>query len=107
MNIRSDPPGGVTVSPSNDTFYTKRDGRPLRDITCEADCRPECTYTWYRQGNINPHTDGNSLFATTPYFYSGFSRFHCRASNDIGDIYSKWITVEVKGMKMFIVYSKY
>uniref|UniRef100_A0A8W8KXQ9 Uncharacterized protein n=1 Tax=Magallana gigas TaxID=29159 RepID=A0A8W8KXQ9_MAGGI len=66
----ANPPGDVTITPGNDTFYTKQGGKPLHDITCEADCVPECTYTWYREGYRYWYTAGNSLFATRSYYYS-------------------------------------
>lgn len=102
-NNFSDSPGNVTITPGNDTFYTKRYGKPLHDIICVADCLPECTYWWYREGY--PFTKGNSLFARHTYNFKDSYRFRCRASNDIRpQIYtcSRWITVEVKGR---IVYS--
>uniref|UniRef100_A0A8W8KY94 Ig-like domain-containing protein n=1 Tax=Magallana gigas TaxID=29159 RepID=A0A8W8KY94_MAGGI len=96
--VKHYPPGDVTITPGNDTFYTKRGGKPLHDITCEADCVPECTYTWYREGYRYWYTAGNSLFATRSYYYSGSSRFQCLASNAFEPYrnYSRWITVKVK-----------
>lgn len=96
------PPGDVTITPSNDTFYTKLYGKPLHDITCEADCLPKCTYRWYREGarKEDIYTNGSSLFATKSYNNNDYNRFRCVASNDINSHssinYSKWITVEVK-----------
>ncbi|XP_065931658.1 hemicentin-1-like [Magallana gigas] len=93
------PPGDVTITPGNDTFYTKRGGRPLHNITCEADCVPECTYWWYREGDSRALSySGNSLFATRSYYGLGSSRFRCLASNAIEPYtnYSRWITVKVK-----------
>nr|XP_034303515.1 hemicentin-2-like [Crassostrea gigas] len=92
------PPGDVTITPGDDTFYKKRYGKTLHDITCEADCVPECTYTWYREGYSYRYTTGNSLFATRYYYYSDSSRFRCLASNAIKPYnnYSRWITVKVK-----------
>eukprot|EP00105_Crassostrea_gigas_P006024 XP_011419809.1 PREDICTED: carcinoembryonic antigen-related cell adhesion molecule 2-like [Crassostrea gigas] len=91
------PPRSVTISPSNDTFYTKPNGKPAQDITCKADCLPECTYTWYRE--IENFTTGNNLFAGGSFDRTGSYRIRCHASNGIGSYsynYSKWITVEVK-----------
>lgn len=97
--LLSDPPGNVKITPGNDTFYTKRGMKPLFDIICEADCLPECTYTWYRE-EFSSYETGNNLFATKSLNYNGSYRFQCRASNDIRPysyIDSRWITVEVKG----------
>ncbi|XP_060553987.1 hemicentin-1-like [Ruditapes philippinarum] len=33
------------ISPSTQN-YTKNEGQSLNDITCSADCYPDCTYTW-------------------------------------------------------------
>eukprot|EP00105_Crassostrea_gigas_P045799 XP_019929947.1 PREDICTED: hemicentin-1 [Crassostrea gigas] len=91
------PPGDVTITPGDDTFYTKLRGKPLHDITCEADCVPECTYRWYIEGYRFTYTTGNSLFATRSYYYRGSLRFRCLASNAIEPYnYSRWITVKVK-----------
>lgn len=103
----SDPPGRVTISPSNDTFYTKQYGKPLHDITCEADCLPECTYKWYREGYLYSYTTGNNLFATesSDFLRIRSNKFLCRASNIDLRSYSdsRWITVETKGMnKLFM-----
>lgn len=104
----SDPPGRVTISPSNDTFYTKQYGKPLHDITCEADCLPECTYRWLREGYSYSYTTGNNLFATesSDFLRIRSNRFLCRASNNIDSRSysdSRWITVETKGMnKLFM-----
>lgn len=103
--VLSDPPGSVKITPGNHTFYTKREGKPLHDIICEADCVPECTYWWYREGYLYPYTTGNNLFATNSYYYSGSSRFRCRVSNDIrpySNLYSRSITVEVKGRIVYV-----
>lgn len=93
------PPGDAIITPGNDTFYTKLGGRPLHNITCEADCVPECTYGWYREGYpLYAYTRGNSLFATRSYYYRGSLRFQCVASNAIKPYnnYSRWINVKVK-----------
>lgn len=106
----SDPPGRVTISPSNDTFYTKRYGKPLHDITCEADCLPECTYMWLivKYPYIQHYATGNNLFATESFDFLRIqsNKFFCRASNNI-DLRSysdsTRITVETKGMnKLFM-----
>uniref|UniRef100_A0A8W8KVV4 Uncharacterized protein n=1 Tax=Magallana gigas TaxID=29159 RepID=A0A8W8KVV4_MAGGI len=91
------PPGSVTITPNNDTFYTKIHGKPLHNITCEADCLPKCTYTWLRQYNSHPYTTGNSLFATESYdSLQPSKRFLCRASNTHNYKDSRWITIETK-----------
>ncbi|XP_065931662.1 carcinoembryonic antigen-related cell adhesion molecule 5 [Magallana gigas] len=93
------PPGIVTIAPGHDTFFTKRGGQPVHDITCEADCQPKCTYSWYRKGDRQRYTKGNRLFASKTYNYGGTSRFHCYATNDIEPYaynYSRLINVEVK-----------
>lgn len=102
----SDPPGIVTIAPGHDTFYTKPGGQPLHDITCEADCQPKCTYSWYRKGDQQLYTKGNRLFDSKTYNYRGTSRFNCYATNDIGRHaynYSRWIKVEVKGMDVLSI----
>lgn len=100
-----DPPGSVTISPSNYTIYTKRYGKPLHDIICEADCLPECTYRWYieKYPYIYQYASGNNLFATesSDILLMRSNRFFCRAFNNIGSRGyndSRRITVETKGM---------
>lgn len=103
-NKFSDPPGSVTITPGNNTFYTKRNGKPVQNITCKADCLPECTYEWYREGHrsVYMYTTGSSLFARQTYFYKGSYRFRCLASNNIRSNYSRWITVEEKGRIVYV-----
>lgn len=96
--VLSDSPRSVTISPSNDTFYTKPNDKPAQDITCKADCLPVCTYTWYRESEN--FTTGNNLFAGGSFDRTGSYRIRCHASNGVGsnsEMYSRWITVEVKG----------
>nr|XP_034300021.1 hemicentin-1-like [Crassostrea gigas] len=91
------PPSSVIIFPSNDTIYTKPNGKPAQDIMCKADCLPECTYAWYRENEY--FTTGNNLFARESLDRTGSYRFRCHASNGIGsnsEMYSRWITVEVK-----------
>lgn len=99
----SDPPGSVTITPNNDTFYTKIHGKPLHDITCEADCLPKCTYMWFRHDNNHPYTTGNSLFAKESYdFLQPSKTFLCRASNKHKYRDSTWITIKAKSMKNYL-----
>ncbi|XP_021339867.1 carcinoembryonic antigen-related cell adhesion molecule 5-like [Mizuhopecten yessoensis] len=45
-------PGTVTLFPP-DTTYTRTEGDTLPDITCTADCRPDCTFVWTKPDNTN------------------------------------------------------
>ncbi|XP_061170084.1 sialoadhesin-like [Saccostrea echinata] len=97
------PPQTVEVKPSNDTFYSRRNGTPITDITCKADCLPQCSYVWYELKRTWNYFNYRAFFftrGTTLFAYRNFtkndSRFQCAASNSIGTKHSTWIVVEVK-----------
>ncbi|XP_021352863.1 carcinoembryonic antigen-related cell adhesion molecule 1-like [Mizuhopecten yessoensis] len=45
-------PDTVTLSPPG-TTYTRNEGDTLPDITCTADCRPDCIFVWTKPDNTN------------------------------------------------------
>ncbi|XP_062569808.1 hemicentin-1-like [Saccostrea cucullata] len=96
------PPGTVVIKPSNYPFYTKRYGRPLTKITCDADCLPKCDYEWYeikrwRWWSVEEVllTRGTVL-NTYGNFTKIFSRLRCAAINSFGKKYSRLIYVRIK-----------
>ncbi|XP_056012164.1 hemicentin-1-like [Ostrea edulis] len=92
-------PTTVKVMPDSNVYYSNRGGRPLENITCQADCLPECTYTWKMENPYWPDTifnTGDTLFANRNFTYNDSRRFKCAATNDVGERESRWITVEMK-----------
>ncbi|XP_056012191.1 B-cell receptor CD22-like isoform X2 [Ostrea edulis] len=92
-------PKTVKVMPDSKVYYSKRGGRPLKNITCQADCLPKCTYTWKIQNPYRLDTvfnTGDTLFANINFTYNDSRRFKCAATNDVSERESKWITVEKK-----------
>ncbi|XP_069115250.1 hemicentin-2-like isoform X2 [Argopecten irradians] len=81
--ILADGPGtSLALSPAN-TTYTRTEGDTLPDITCTADCRPDCTFVWTRPDNTN--------FTVSPVLSLGqldrseHGTYICTARNDIGE----------------------
>ncbi|XP_069119318.1 peroxidasin homolog [Argopecten irradians] len=76
------PDTSIALTPP-DTTYTRREGDTLPDITCTADCRPDCTFVWTRPDNTN--------FTVPPVLSLGQldrserGTYKCTARNIIGE----------------------
>jgi hypothetical protein len=87
-----DGPGSVILSPPN-TTYTVTEGDTLPHITCNALCRPHCTFMW---------TGPNVPDGTTNYLYlQNINRnqkgtFSCTATNEVGNKTSSNVEVDVR-----------
>ena len=76
------------------TFVTGKEGDLIKDITCTAECVPECTYEWYFKGSRirDDHTlDLEELERAEDGLYS------CNATNsrDDGQTYSSSTAVNI------------
>ncbi|XP_048775018.2 hemicentin-1-like isoform X2 [Ostrea edulis] len=93
----------VKVIPDSKVYYSRRGGRPLENITCQADCLPECTFTWkienpYWSSQYGWESDfnkGDTLFANRTFQYNDYRRFKCVARNYVDNRESNWIRVYV------------
>ncbi|XP_069119316.1 peroxidasin homolog [Argopecten irradians] len=76
------PGSSIAISPPN-TTYTRTEGDTLPDITCTADCRPDCTFVWTRPDNTN--------FTVSPVLSLGqldrseHGTYRCTARNIVGE----------------------
>ncbi|XP_021357371.1 carcinoembryonic antigen-related cell adhesion molecule 5-like [Mizuhopecten yessoensis] len=52
VTVQYGPGTSITLSPP-DTTYTRTEEDTLPDITCTADCRPDCTFVWTKPDNTN------------------------------------------------------
>ncbi|XP_056012179.1 hemicentin-1-like [Ostrea edulis] len=92
-------PKTVKIMPGSNVYYSRRGGRPLENITCQADCLPECNYTWKIEMPYWLDTvfdTGDTLFANKGFWYNSDKRFKCVAKNDVSERESRWITVDMK-----------
>ncbi|XP_060083574.1 hemicentin-2-like, partial [Ylistrum balloti] len=82
LEVANGPGTSIALSPP-DTTYTKTEGDTLPDITCAADCKPDCTFVWTRPDNIN--------FTVSPVLSLGqlkrseHGTYKCTARNGVGE----------------------
>ncbi|XP_069119324.1 peroxidasin-like, partial [Argopecten irradians] len=72
----------VALSPP-DTTYTRTEGDTLPDITCTADCRPDCTFVWTRPDNTNFTV--SSVLSLGQLDRSDYGKYKCIATNLVGE----------------------
>ncbi|OPL33907.1 hypothetical protein AM593_08825, partial [Mytilus galloprovincialis] len=73
-----DPPESIRLSPTNTPFIV-REFTTVR-VTCEADCRPTCSYQWTGQ---NTWTSANKHLTLTSIRRTATGSYICRARNII------------------------
>lgn len=56
----SDGPDDITLTPRGSSHIVNKGGY-LDNITCSAQCFPNCTYVWEKQGNQSSVITGNTL----------------------------------------------
>ncbi|XP_069109389.1 roundabout homolog 1-like [Argopecten irradians] len=76
-------PGTSIAFISTNLIHTRTEGDTLPDITCTADCRPDCTFVWTRPDNTN--------FSVSPVLSLGqldrseHGTYRCTARNEVGE----------------------
>ncbi|XP_076109577.1 peroxidasin homolog [Mytilus galloprovincialis] len=85
-------PNQVILSP-NRTSYTFDENSDVPDITCTADCQPDCTLTWIKQTGQVISTEILSLKETQR---NQAGTYQCNASNDFGNMVSTDVTISVR-----------
>ncbi|XP_033758259.1 uncharacterized protein LOC117340604 [Pecten maximus] len=86
-------PGSSLVLSPMETKYTGVEGDTLPDITCTADCRPDCTLVWTRPDNTNSTV--SPVLSLGRLDRSEHGTYRCTAWNVVGES-TKVINVTVK-----------
>ena len=87
-----DGPESVTLSPPN-TTYTVRVGDTIPSISCNASCRPQCTFMW--TGPNVPYGTTNDLYLQN-INKNQSGTFYCTATNEVGSKMSSNVVVDVR-----------
>ena len=73
----ADGPDVVTLTPPNDA-YTENEGSYLHEIACSADCYPDCTYMWAKDGQT---VSTNSILSLGNLSKEATGTYVCTVSN--------------------------
>lgn len=87
----TDGPKQVILSP-NKTSYELNEDSDVSDITCTADCQPDCSLIWI--------TPTGQVMSTEILSLKNIQRnqtgtYQCNASNAVGNIVSAVVTISV------------
>ncbi|XP_021373080.1 basement membrane-specific heparan sulfate proteoglycan core protein-like [Mizuhopecten yessoensis] len=82
VNVQYGPGAAVALSPP-DTAYTRNEGDTLPDITCTADCRPDCTFFWTKPDNTN--FTASAVLSLGQLDRSEHGTYRCTAGNEFGE----------------------
>ncbi|VDH93021.1 Hypothetical predicted protein [Mytilus galloprovincialis] len=85
-------PNQVILSP-NRTSYTFDENIDVPDITCTADCQPDCTLTWIKQTGQVISTE---ILSLKEIQRNQAGTYQCNASNDFGNMVSTDVTISVR-----------
>ncbi|XP_063442431.1 carcinoembryonic antigen-related cell adhesion molecule 1-like [Mytilus trossulus] len=88
----TDGPNQVILSP-NRTSFTFDEGDDVPDVTCEADCQPDCCLMW-----ITPtgQVKSNGILRLPKINRTQAGIYLCNASNDVGNMVSDGVTINVR-----------
>lgn len=88
----SDGPESVSLSPLK-TSYTVTEGKETISITCTADCKPACDYTW-----SGPNVPGGTgeVLSLQNIRKNQRGVFNCAASNNVGSFNSTDVNIDVQ-----------
>jgi len=99
--ILSDGPIQIEISPQNNA-YTVTETDSVNQITCTADCNPNCTTTWT---GPNLPAGSTSILNLTHIDRSQAGVYNCTAVNEISSLTMIKVTVIVNcKYKMSMVY---
>lgn len=81
----------MILSP-NKTSLTVDEGDNVLDVTCEADCQPDCFLMW-----ITPtgQVKSNGILRLPKINRTQAGTYLCNASNDVGNMVSDGVTINV------------
>ncbi|XP_052062010.1 nephrin-like [Mytilus californianus] len=84
-------PNQVVLSP-NETSYTLNEDSHVPDITCTADCQPDCNLMWIRP---NGQVDSNNILSLKEIQKNQAGTYQCNASNVVSNMVSADVTISV------------
>ena len=87
-----DGPEYVTFSPST-TTYTVTEGDTIPAISCNASCRPQCTFMW-TEPNVPDGTTNDLYLQNITRNQKG--TLNCTATNEVGSKVSSNVVVDVQ-----------
>ncbi|XP_021358581.1 intercellular adhesion molecule 5-like [Mizuhopecten yessoensis] len=82
LNVADGPGATAALSPP-DTAYTRNEGDTLPDITCTADCRPDCTFIWTKPDNTN--FSASAVLSLGQLDRSENGTYRYTAGNEVGE----------------------
>ena len=102
--ILSDGPIQIEISPPDNT-YTVTETGSVNQITCTADCNPNCTTTWT---GPNLPAGSTSILNLNNIDRSHAGVYNCTAVNDISSLTLNKVNVIVNcKYEMYLVYINY
>ncbi|XP_021373078.1 hemicentin-1-like [Mizuhopecten yessoensis] len=82
LNVAAGPGTSLSLSPA-DTTYNRTERDTLSDITCTADCRPDCTFVWTKPDDTN--LTASAVLSLGQLNRSEHGTYRCTARNIIGE----------------------
>lgn len=87
----SDGPNKVILSP-NETYLLLNEGSNVPHIICQADCQPDCTFTWI---NPNGQVESTDILTMKNIQINQTGTYRCNASNEVSHMVSAGVTITV------------
>lgn len=88
----ADGPASVSLSPP-DTTYTVTEGNDIPAISCMADCKPPCVYTW---SGLKVPAGTDNVLKLQNIHKNQKGVFNCAASNYVGILNSTDVNIDVQ-----------
>ncbi|VDI68261.1 Hypothetical predicted protein [Mytilus galloprovincialis] len=85
-------PDQVILS-TNETSYTVNEDSDVPNITCTADCQPECTLMWI---TYTDQVISNEILSLKNIQRTQTGIYYCNASNLVGNMVSNDVTISVR-----------
>ena len=84
-------------------MYIVTEGDTIPSISCNASCRPQCTFMW-----TGPNVPGGT---TNDLYLENITRnqtgtFYCNATNEVGSKVSSTVKVDVRCKLYYITFTK-
>ncbi|XP_060083486.1 hemicentin-2-like [Ylistrum balloti] len=101
VSVHYGPGDSISFEPQQDTVDVA-ENHTITDVTCSADCRPLCTYTWSKSGTNYPNPLSLSMATRT-----NAGQYTCTASNTVSQGTKTWnLFVRFPPRIIDVVYSR-